>query len=90
MGDTATLVPLALISTDKLPYLQCRCNQLSPHSTCHLKPTTSNVSTLIAKCSSLFSIFYGRKCYFLHQKIKKPKIHEFFFQLKNERQKKFF
>jgi len=42
---------------NKSPYLQCRCNQLSPHGTCHLKPTSSNVSALIAECSSLFSVF---------------------------------
>ena len=62
-------------TTDKSPYLQCRCNKLSPHGTCHLKPTSSNVSALIAKCSSLFSVFLP----FFTPKNKKPKIHEFFF-----------
>ena len=70
-------------TTDKSPYLQCRCNKLSPHGTCHLKPTSSNVSALIAKCNSLFSVF----CHFLDRKIKNRKFMNSFIRPKNKRRK---
>ena len=59
--------------TDKSPYLQCRCNQLSPHGTCHLKPISSNVGALIGKCSSLFSVFLWPKMLFFTPKNKKDR-----------------
>jgi len=49
--------------------------------------TSAHWSENAAVCFQFFcfQFFYGRKCYFLHRKIKKTKIHEFYFRPKNKK-----